>query len=82
MLNDAIFPGSIHCLKDEEQCVVILGVELVLQIGELRNSILEEFLAFLLAVHAPAVPGIVIFQAKVFAVIDLKRFDKVLRLLH
>ena len=82
VLDDAVFPGGIHRLNNQKQGVTVLRVELVLQIGEFLDPFLEQLLGFGLAVHSGRVPRIMIFEAKVFAVLDPKRPNQVLRFLH
>jgi hypothetical protein len=77
VLNSSVFAGCIHRLKDQEQRPLVLGVELILQFGEARDSCYQRFLrsGFVFLSELKGVIRIDIFQAKVLAFGDAKRFD-------
>ena len=55
MLDGAVLASGIHRLKDHQQRVRILGVQLVLLLGELLHAVLEQLgasdLSLMLPVH-------------------------------
>ena len=69
MLDDAVFSGGIHGLKNQKQTPAVLGVELVLQLGHARHAFGQQFLGVLLRVKLAGVGGIVVLEPEFLAVL-------------
>ena len=52
MLDGAVFPGRIHGLENQQQPPLILGVELLLQLGEPCDALLQKRTGLLLILGA------------------------------
>ena len=50
VLDDAVFSGRIHGLKNQQQAPAVLGVELVLQLGHAGDALGQQFFGTLLGV--------------------------------
>ena len=49
LADRSVFAAGIHCLDDDEHFVLVLGPQLLLEFGELRDESIQLFAALLLA---------------------------------
>jgi hypothetical protein len=76
VLDGAVLAGGVHGLEDQEDAVAIVGVQDVLDLGELLNALFEELLAFRLVGDAGGVArGAVLEREPLAARRDLEPID-------
>src|ERR1700690_2613931 len=76
MLNGAILAGCVHGLKDEQHAPAVLGVELVLQLGQRRDARSQKLLGLLFGVYFPGAARIKILQPELRSILDPVRLRK------
>ena len=62
VLDRAVLAGGVHRLEDQQQRPAILGVELVLQLGQQLDAGLQELLGVILLGHLVGVTGIDVLE--------------------
>ena len=68
VLDDAILARRVHRLQNDEQGIVVLGVQPVLLLGQLLDAVGQQFSGLLLFDQIARVAGIIVFlQADLFA---------------
>ena len=82
VLDDAIFAGRVHGLKNEQHAPTVLGVELVLQIGHRSDAVGQKLLRVFLGMYFPSVFRIEILQTELASVLDPIRLDQLARPTH
>src|SRR5947209_3689085 len=76
VLDQAVFAGGVHGLKDQEQGPPVLGIELFLQVGEFGEVLLENLRSFFLGFDFGGIGRVEILQAKGFAVVDFEAISE------
>src|ERR1700722_6543110 len=78
VLDDAVFSGRIHGLKNQQQGPGILRVELVLQICGTGNSLLQSLIRMFLRIPVRCIGGIEILEAKMLSALHAVTFGQLL----
>src|SRR5579859_4173674 len=72
VLDQAVFAGGVHGLKDQQDRPLVLCVKLFLELLQHDNTLLQELIGLVLGMNATDVGGIIIFQPKRVAVFHPK----------
>jgi len=75
MFDGAVLSCRIHRLNDDEHTVLVMCIQLILHLRQLKDALFQQHFSLLLREHFMVVVGIEFFQFEPLPVTDLQFVD-------